>query len=398
MFCWTVTVSLMRWVDGTLGYLVATLLAWVAGPARSLPLQARPGAGRILVMKFFGLGSIQLATPLLRAVRQGFPEARLTFLTFEQNAPFVRLVPGVDEVWSVRTRSPWHFLRDTLGALLRCRREPVHLVLDLEFFSKYSTALGFLSGSPLRLGYALPVYWRRRLMTHVVPIAPGLHMVDCFLQFARLLDLEAEGDLEPLRVLPEARDRLQGLLRDLGIDGSRPLVALNVNAGETSLLRRWPARSFAELAELLAPRATLAFLGSPGERDYVASVLALLGPRASAASVDLAGRLGPDDLVAFLERCSLLITNDSGPLHLAAGLGRPTVALFGPETPSRYGPRVPRSRVFYRDLACSPCLSPDNAKKAFCAFEQRCLREIPVQDVAAAALELLEPVPVEGPG
>lgn len=384
LYCRFVTVSLMRWLDGTLGYALATLLACFARPAPPGGPSVEPGS-RILVMKFFGIGSIQLASPLIRAVRRAWPEASLVFVTFQANAGFVRLMPDVDEVWGVRTSSPWAFVRDTLGLLARFRQRPVRLVLDLEFFSKYSAVLGFLSRAPFRLGYALPVFWRRRLTSHFVAMAPQLHIVDCYLQFAGALGLATEPALVPPRVGGRAA---ASVLPRLPVPG--PLVVVNVNAGETSLLRRWPPERFAEVAERLAGAgATLAFVGSAAERPYVQSVLGRLSPAAALRSWNGAGELSPEDLVALLAEARLVLSNDSGPLHLAASLGRPTLSLFGPETPRRYGPRGPGHRIFYEALPCSPCLSPDNGKHALCPFDQKCLRDIPSERVAREALAAL---------
>lgn len=376
----------MRWLDGTVGYALATLLACFA---RAAPPGAPSGEGRILIMKFFGIGSMQLASPLIRAIRRAWPQAGIVFVTFHQNAEFVRLLPDVDEVWAVRTTSAWAFVRDTLALLARFRERPIRLVVDLEFFSKYSAVLGFLSRAPFRLGYALPVFWRRRLTNRFVAMAPHLHIVDCYLQFAQALGIPSEPHLVPPRVTPEA---VAGLHRRLPRKG--PLVVVNVNAGETSLLRRWPPERFAAVAERLAAQgAFLAFIGSPGERSYVQSVLDRLTPATAARSWNGAGELTAGELVALLAEARLVLSNDSGPLHLAASLGRPTLSLFGPETPRRYGPRGPGHRIFYEALPCSPCLSPDNGKCALCPFDQKCLRDIPADPVAEAALERLVELP-----
>lgn len=381
------TTRLMRAIDRFGGIPLCWITGvWHALRPRTAPEEI-PSSRPVLVIKFFGMGSILLSTPLLDALRARHA-APLVFLTFAANRELVEKLPQVAVLLAVDTSSPFRFVRDTLRALAAIRRLRVQAVFDLEFFSKYSTLIGALSGAPVRVGFDLPARWRRWNLTQTVPLRHDLHVTRLFL--SQIGQTQGEG---PLRVTrPAATDAERAAAEQLVDDagGSAEWIAVNINAGPTSLERRWPPEFFMQVVRALArdpvPR-RFVFTGSAGERPYVAAALA--------GQVDLepllvnaAGGLTIGGLIALLERSSLLLTNDSGPMHLASAVGTAVVGLFGPESPALYAP-AGDSRILYRGLACSPCLTMYNAKLFVCPYDARCMREIAPESVASAARELL---------
>src|SRR5690606_19124292 len=141
-------------------------------------------------------------------------------------------------------------------------------------------------------------------------------------------------------------------------------VALNPNAGTLSLERRWPRDRFAELARrlVLEDGARVVLIGARGERGHVAEVVALAGELPEGRLADLSGRLSIGALHAVLESADAFVSNDSGPMHLGAAVGAPTLGLFGPETPVMYRPLGPRASVLYEPPACSPCINVHDNK------------------------------------
>lgn len=374
-----------------------------AGPPLCLALQAglgiarrirgrRPGppAGaprRILVIKFWGLGSIALTTPALRALKRRFPDAELTFLTFAQNAALCRLIGAIDRVAVYDAGSTRAFLRSAVRLLRLLRRERFDAVLDLEFFANFTSLLTGLSGAPRTVGFRSPKVWREAFYTEQVPYTP-VHIIDNFLAAAAALGAPADGDhLDAPRagdVAAAALDRL------LPADG-RPLICVNVNASPLDFKRRWPLGAYRALIQRLLAHDTdsrVVLIGAPEERAYVADLVAALP--AEPRLLDLSGRLSLEQLVALLERTALFIGNDSGPLHLAAAAGVPTVSFFGPETPARYGPRGREHAVLYRGLPCSPCLNVINSKdNSFCR-NNICLTSITVDEAWAVVREQVD--------
>ncbi len=380
------TTQLMRFLDGTLGYIAVTLAALFAGKPKKAPGIVR----NILFIKCFGIGSIQIAGSLICAVRSRYPAAKVSFLTFQQNADFVKLMPEVDEVLSVRTGNLLMFCFDTLMHMVKLISRGTDIVIDLEFFSKYSTLVSVLSGAGVRLGYALPVFWRHRLVTHSVIINSQAHIIDCMAQFAQILNCRSERRIMPLAISDKSISEMHAKLDREWRRKDASLVVINVNAGATSLLRRWPARNFVALSEALVKDCDLAFIGTLGEREYVDSVLRSLSAQARAHAFNFSGCFNAEELVALLSESDIVITNDSGPLHIAVGAGCRTISFFGPESPHRYGPLGEGHIVFYSGELCSPCISIDNGKRSDCRRNCQCLENITPESVIEAAKSLLQ--------
>ncbi|HET6204013.1 MAG TPA: glycosyltransferase family 9 protein [Planctomycetota bacterium] len=344
----------------------------------------------ILAVKFWGIGSLVLLGPALRALRERHPRARIDLLTLEGNAPLARLLPALDGVVTVRLDGgPLRIACRLLALIAELRADRYDLLLDFEFFTRFSAILAFLSGARRTVGYWAPSVYRGDLHDERVPFNRYWHVTRNFRALAGGGDEPVTAaDLLRPRIGEAARSRAARLERSLGGGEERPLVLLNPNAGDLALERRWPADHFAALAERLSLDAAVAWIGAPSERPYVESVRARLARPES--TVDLAGELSIEELLALLERARLLVTNDSGPLHLASAVATPTIALFGPETPVMYGPLHPRAVTFYRPPPCSPCINVHENKMHACYFSRaECLVRIPPEEVLAAARELL---------
>jgi ADP-heptose:LPS heptosyltransferase len=191
------------------------------------------------------------------------------------------------------------------------------------------------------------------------------------------------GGLSPsARGLAEA-DRV---LAQAGLAGSGPLVVLHPGSGDNFPGRRWSASGFAAVGRLARARhgARVAVTGSAGEEALCRGVAQAVGPGAAT----VAGRTGLEGLIGVLFRARALVSNDTGPVHLASALARPVLALFGPNTPTLYGPLSPGSRAFFVGLPCSPCLTTDNYRSSRCRLHT-CMAAIPTGEVATALDRLL---------
>lgn len=345
---------------------------------------ASPEIKRILVTKYLGMGSILLATPTLRALRERYPGSRIVFLTFAGNADFARRIGLVDDVLAIKTSPFPTFVRNLAATLLTIRREKFDVVFDLEFFARFSTIVSYLSRAPIRVGYYLPKLWRGDLLTHQIHFNPYRHVTEIFA--AQLAPFGIEVTDFTL-VAPEIREEsisgVQSLLRKHEIREDERIIAVNVNASELSKERRWPRENFVELVKAFAEKkcGRVVLVGSPDEAEYVRSVHDSLPGEIKGEVVDLSGKLNLEDFIALIRTCSLFISNDSGPLHIASALGIPTVSFYGPESPHLYGPVGSDNLVFYAGVYCSPCLNVYNAKRAMCNGDNRCIQEIKPEEV-----------------
>jgi lipopolysaccharide heptosyltransferase II len=377
--------------DHVLGVVLCVLLQplrWL----RALRRGPVPAARNVLLIKFWGIGSLQLLTPAIRALRLRHPEARLTLLTLAANAEFVRGLDVVDDVITLDVRSgsgPVGWLRlhaRILRLVSRLRRGRFDRVYDFEFFTRFSAVLSLAVGADETSGFDSPHVNRGGFHRRTVPFNRYWHVAR---NFRALAGGENGHEVEPddlVPYAPSAADHggLRAKLAAAGLPAGRPFVVLNPNAGELSLERRWPASSFAELARAIAndDGVPVVLVGAPAEAEYVHSIAARVGEVRHGHLLDLAGSLSVGELCAALADARTVVTNDSGPMHLAAALGTPTIGLFGPETPVMYGPLGERASALWRPPVCSPCINVHENKVLNCVrgFPE-CLVNLSVQVV-----------------
>ncbi len=391
----------MRWIDHWVGLPMCFLLGLFVSVARAiLPKRDRAITGErtLAVFKFFGLGSIIEATPVLRAIRQRYPKSRLAFVTFDTNEALLRRLDVCTDLRIIRTRSPLRFAWDVLAQIVWVRRARVEAVIDLEFFSKFSTLMTFLSGARVRVGFHLNDFWRYSLVTHPIYFNYYRHITDVYEQAAGQLDVPID-DRTLSRIDPgddARRSALESLQRH-GWPPESPLLGVNVNAGDLSLERRWSLDNFAEVVgALLANHAELyvVLTGTSDEKDYVSSLVDRLPSEVRDRVIVAAGLWSLDEFIAALSLLDGFVTNDSGPMHMAAAQGVPMVSLWGPGRPGFYAPHVEGHRVVYSDYACSPCLYMFTTFEGmWCHHEGWCMQAIEPKTVIEAAEAMLTDAP-----
>lgn len=382
-----------RRLDTTLGAPICTilnLLARILGAILRRDHSLTKPPRRILVIKLVGLGSAVHSTLLLRALKAKYPEATLGFLCFRELRGLLGRIEDVDEILSLDDSSYWRLLCSVLGFVWGSWRRPFDLVIDLEVHSKFSTILSTLTCARDRAGYyVITTRFRSGLYTHLVYYNRYRHVQEAYRQLGRALGVEAEVG-QPLapRLTQEERDFAEKLLEQWQV-GNRHLLLVNVNAGDLCLERRWEPWKFARVMEVFAARedVVVVMTGSPPEQAYTESVRQLVDEALRDRVVNSAGTMSFGQYLALLARSGALLTNDSGPLHLAASFGVSTVSLWGPGLPATYQPLVGNHRALCRDTYCSPCLYW--VDELPCAGDNVCMQRITWQEVAAATAEVL---------
>lgn len=361
--------------DQVLGIALCALLQPVRW-LRALRRRPAPPARNVLLIKFWGIGSLQLLTPAVRSLHRRHPDARLTLLTLASNEAFVRGLDVFDDVLTLDVRTgggPVGWLRihaRILGLLAGLRRRRFDRVYDFEFFTRFSALVSLATGARETSGFSSPHVNRGGFHARTVPFNRYWHVAR---NFRALAGGENGRDVEPDELVPfappdGARRGLRAKLAAAGLPPGRPYVVLNPNAGELSLERRWPSSSFAELARVLAndDGVPVVLVGAPSEAEYVHSIAARVGDVPRGHVLDLSGQLSVAELCAALADARTVVTNDSGPMHIAAALATPTIGLFGPETPVMYGPLGERASALWRPPVCSPCINVHENKVANC--------------------------------
>lgn len=371
-------------IDRYLGVPLCGVFSLLAGKR---PAPELSGVKRVLVIKMLGVGSIIVMTPLFRSLRRRFPSARIDFLTMKNHAPLSRLYGLAGEVYGVDFSSAPRFFASNLSIIRRLRTNRYDLVVDAEFYSRYTALLSFLLRAGAVVGFHSRDIYRGNLREINAYFNQYRHMTANFLELGiRVGGPPEEPTLSPPRLDERLLSEVRKVLMASGIDPERPYVLLNPHAGSTSpnIDRRWPPDYFRRVGEWLNSRGyQVVVLDAPGQEEYTWK----LAESGGGAIVRLRESFGLDRLPALVRGAFLLVTNDTGPLHMAVSLGTPTFSFFGTETPVLYGyDRFPH-RFFCRYLPCSPCLSVLNFKRGRCELGLECMKRITPEEVIAAFRE-----------
>lgn len=364
----------MRWIDNQVGNLACA--AFATAKRVSAPFQKETTEyKKIVVTKFFGMGSIIVASAALQALRETYPDAEIHFVSFSSNKEILEILGLTDKNWFVDNSSPSAFVSSTIALARDLRAQHFDLLIDFEFFAKFPLVLAGLAGVPKKAGFYLTQEpWRRTLLDVPGSYNHYFHTKDIFVSLIYLL---ATGDLfyldfEAFRsrfaypriaVSSVAREQVTRLLGERGIDGTRTFVInANTSADLAPEVRKWPLDRYVELTRRLLrenPDASVIYVGAKSERAYVEGIVASVGdPRA----VSLAGDLSLRELLALFERTELFVTNDSGPMHLACLVDTPIVGLFFADTPTIYGPIASRTASVTPPLYSIPLFTVYNGK------------------------------------
>lgn len=316
-----------------------------------------PQALRVLLIKPSSLGDIVHALPVLAALRETWPAAHIAWLCGRPLVPLLEHCPLIDEVIAF-DRARYGRMWRSLPACLdfwrfvgELRRRRFDLVIDLQGLIR-SGLMAFFSGALRRVGFADArelawVFYTRRVR------CPDTvrHAVEKNLHIAAALGLVAGPPRFPLAVSADEMIAAGGLVAQAA---GRPLEAfVAVIPGARWESKRWPAERLAQLIDAMhnAGMPPCVLLGSPEEREAAERILAACRCR----PFDLVGRTSLRELLALLSLAKLVVCHDSGPMHLAAALHRPLVAIFGPTSPQRTGPYSPMARVVSNPVPCAPC-------------------------------------------
>ena len=359
------------------------------GPGRAAFVLPWESVGRVLAVRLDNVGDVVLLGPALRALRAALPRAHVTLLASPAGASVAPLLPWVDDVMVEQV--VW---QDTKGAMPLDPARELALVSRLAEH-RFDAALIFtswaqspwppayacyLAGIPVRIGESKE--FGGALLTTAVPSRPdGLHQADRNLHLLETTGIPAAGRHLELHVPRAVQEAADGLLVEAGVDPGRPFVV--VAPGASCAARRWFPERFADVVAALAGDHGLPVVvaASAKEAELVEPVVERSAGLPVAA---LVGRTSVPELAAVVARATLVVCNDSGPMHLAEALGRPLVVLYsGTELESQWGPRFAPHVLLRRPTPCSPCHRFD------CPYDLACLDYSPAE-VVDRCLRLLD--------
>ena len=334
---------------------------------------------KILIIRVDGIGDLLNSTPAIALLRENYPSAEITVLARPINAPVLVANPDVDRVLTFERDGKHRTLRTRLRFYRELRRERFQLVVAMQT-AMWSHLIALLSGAPYRLGRYQKRF--RSTLTHAWhgKYRKGeTHEVDRNLELVRLI-CEGEGTRKlKFHLLPNEIDTAKAQLTSWGIGTDTFLIG--IHPGGSSFDKRWPEEQYAELADRLVQQhnATILLLHGPEEAALTYNIQQAMQAHAIIYAPKTIRELG-----ALLSCCNLVVCNDSGPMHLAAAVDVPMVAVFGPTDHVAWHPLSENASIVRRDMPCWPC----SAHK--CKIGWECTKKLPIEPVWEATTKTIE--------
>lgn len=373
----------MRRIDLWAGKVILRLLGLITPRVQSLngDFRFKEIPRRVICAKFIGLGSVVLSLPLLKALKEA--GVQVAFWSFPGQAELVRISGFADQIFIIQP-SFKNFLPTLFKSWIAARRYKADAFLDLEQTANFTALLARTTGAKMRIGFISAKPLREQMYTHLVSLTPERHMLENNLRMASFLNLQIPGTLS-LPPLPEPPNTLKN---PLPLNNHRKRIVINVNSSDLSWHRMWVEDSWVKLCQELLKDENVELV-LPGIKSELPRVKRIMERLNRPDRVfNLAGKSSLSELLILLKNSHLVVSVDSGIMHLAAWAGVPLVGLFGPETPSLYAPRCKNSKVVWASLPCSPCLSVAADKITRCNDNQ-CMKRISVDQVYFACKSLL---------
>ncbi len=346
------------------------------------PQPVNPGEiHKICIIKTAYIGDVVMTLPMLAPLRKLFPDAEITFLTSSSAAPLLRNNPYINRI---EIFDPFWFypvpMLTWFTFLKKAGSMAYDLVIETRGDIREIALLVFWMQSKVKVSY--DIGGGGYLLSHVVPYPGVRHKVDYHIDIIKYLggsDISV-STAPGINLTPDEHREMGIFLKEKGVTG--PFIA--VHPGARLKAKRWPHERFARLCSLLSTHCQLPVVlpGSLQEKELVAAIHAL----APENTIPVAGELNIRQLAALLSRAAVMVCNDSAPMHIAAAMKTPVVAIFGPSKKEETAPYATQSIVIDKDFSCRPSCDENSCRQP---VKQACMQAIEVEEVFHAVQRLL---------
>ncbi len=359
-------VRLIKFIDKYIGAVSCLVLAIFKIFSRGYKGKAE----RILFIQLWGIGETILTLPAIKELRKKYPKAEISILATDRNKDVYSGLGFFDRLIILKLNPlsiKWFMLRNF---------KKYDLVVDFEEYLNTSSIISFFAGKR-RIGFSHGV--RALLYTDKVEYNDRQHVVQTHLDLLKPLGAAKKVDrLEKMFVSANDKKAADNFIRKNKL---KKIMGIAPGAAESARSRMWPKENFARLADKLAKKYSVVFIGSKEEAGLIEEIKGLMKNKA----VNAAGKINLKQTFYFISKCKLLISNDTGPMHIAAAMGVKTIGLFGPNLPVRWGPFGKGNVSAYKGNVCeySPCINVHKGQVPECRFgdDNRCMKAISVEDV-----------------
>jgi len=339
---------------------------------------------RILIRAVNWVGDAVMTTPAMGLIRDHFPQAEITLLANPLVSQLLSPHPAINRVITFQRNGAHRGIAGRLRLAAEIRKQNFDAVIILP--NSFDSALvPWLAGIPVRLGKSSD--GRGFLLTgryHPSRQALTCHQVEYYCDLVRHFGIAGQTGSPLILTTPEEERNAAATLAASGIEPDDIVLGINPGAAFGSAKRWYPER-FAEVALRLASewKAKIVIFGGPVETEIAAAIESRLS---GVTCLNMAGKTSMRELLALILRCDFFVTNDSGPMHIAAAFGIPLVAIFGSTNHATTSPYTEKGVIVRKDVACAPCLLRE------CPTDHQCMTAITANDVVAAATELFHKI------
>lgn len=339
------------------------------------------GIKNILVIKMSAIGDVIHAMPVSYALKESFPDAKVTWVVEKAAYDLLMNNPYIDEVLLFekdRFRSIGGLIKNLPFFSSVLREKKFDVALDLQGLGK-SGAIAFLSGAPLKLGCCRMREGSNWISRPVCGSHQNGHIVEQYLDVVRQLGGKVEKVIFPLEITAEEQTLAKRITTQAGMDMGSKYIILAIGANWPN--KRWPTAHFAQLVDAIYHQGMVpVMIGGSGDQQLAQEITAM----AQIPPVNLTGMTTLKQLAYIIKRASALVGGDTGPMHLAVAVGTPVVALMGPTDANRNGPYHGRNQVITVSHQCHGCW------KRTCSLDKDCLAVILPEQVINALGSILK--------
>jgi len=381
--------KLVRYIDRFAGIPLAYVISFIGKPfTHSRRLHQNNEHKKILLIKFWGIGNIIMLLPSAHALKEKYPDAELDLLTLFSNKSVAEFAETFDHFYYIDTRNLIRFTIDTLKLISKLRKHNYDIIIDFEQFARFSAIFCSLISRKKTVGFNTSYQHKHFLYTHPVTYNNNIHITRSFYALAECAGTSHKGTIEPVPLTCREKDieQVNMLLWETKAPPPEILITIHVSTSQNFSLRRWPPEYFAMLADRLIEHfnARVVLMAPPDEVSLTDKTFSYI--KNAHMAINTGGKLNFKQFVALIKESDLVISADTAPVHIASCFDVPVAGLYGPNTPTLYGPWGKKGIWFYKDLNCSPCITNYNAKLNKCRHPEgkgTCMKDLSINEIFA---------------
>ncbi len=354
---------------------------------------------RFLIVNPFGIGDVLFTTPVIRAIKENYPDSFICYWCNERVKDVLKDNPNIDKIFAlsrgdlkkIYRRSIWQGFNKFINLVNWIKKERFDTLFDFSLDHRYSL-IAKIIGIKKRIGFNYK--GRGRFLTEKIELGgySDKHIVEYYLDLIKPDGIKPKNFNLELVLSQDCRIKSKEILKGSGISDNDLIIGIvpggGASWGKDAYLKHWPAINFGRLADRIINdfKAKVVILGDDSERPIADAIINTMRNK----PLDLVGKLTLQELGAVIGNLHILITNDGGPLHIAVALGKKTVSFFGPVDPKVYGPYPYDEKqhiVLEKNLECSPCYV--NFRILTCERNRECLETIDIDSAMNAVAKLL---------